>query len=195
MGKAHGIGCTACTTFCWRGKWIQMDEEDRSSTKCSCYSKCGCSKQWQQKCSLWCRFFCIRLELLVMLALSLIFILFKVITINYFWEFSSILIILPWSPSKTRILVKSFKRSRFKEVNPPLDVCSNRDSVLSSCVVVFYWSIVPRWLGLYHPLSPCWCRQGSKKEYFSPKPREPPNKVWCGSFFLLFVQLDIHEVY
>ena len=111
-----------------------------------------------------------------MLALSLISVISKVKIINYFWAFSSILIIPPWSPSKTRIFVKSFQRSRFEEGNPPLDFYSDRDSVLSSCVVVYYWFIVAHQLGFYHPLSPCWRRPGSQKKYLSPKPRKPPNE-------------------
>jgi hypothetical protein len=122
-----------------------------------------------------------------MLALSLILIIFTVITMNQ----------LPFSAKR---------RPSFNYINLPLAFSSEKDGVLSSCVSLYYWFIVACRLGLFYSLSPRWRQRKNKSvtlPHFEPhmkKPRKPPDKSRRGFldlflFYLLLVFTNTNAVW
>jgi hypothetical protein len=93
------------------------------------------------------------------------------------------------------------RRSIFQEVNPPLEFYSEHLGSLSGCVLIYFWFVIARRLGLYHPLSPCWRRRqkASNLVYqlqpIMKQPRKPPDKYKLHRAYLAFYFLYLFVVF
>jgi hypothetical protein len=130
--------------------------------------------------------------LLVMLAFGLSYIILQVITCFEFLVVLSSLAMFFLEPVSSKNHIKRRQPTSNNNLSPLRFFCENL-GLLSNCVMLYYWFVVARYLGLYHSLSPRWqSRQKPNVKIYrlAPiigKPRKPPDKhKFCRGCFILF---------
>jgi hypothetical protein len=113
-------------------------------------------------------FFCLRLGLFAMLALSHLFRLLFIQAVAYF--IPTLLHTTPYH--------RYHCSTNSISIAPPLCFCDEIYGALHNSIMIYYWFIVARLLGLYRPSSPFWrprqCKPSIRKLALH-KPRKPPD--------------------